>query len=97
MPGGRRRRLAREEGRGVPGVVGDQRDVAERRGPQSRQRVQTVEDATVEVDQAVAFVTGLARLQGEDQELLLVEAELDFLQVVESAKEETRAAIKTRR
>lgn len=53
--------------------------------------IQPRKELLIELHQPFVFVSTLLRLQREDQEVLLIEAEVDSLQVGERADEQTRA------
>ena len=74
-----------------PIVIRDERDSPERRRAHAGQVIQPRKELLIELHQPFVFVPALLRLQPEDQEVLLIEAEVDALQVVERADEQTRA------
>ena len=76
---------------GVPVVVRNQRDDAERRRPNSRNRLQALGESTIEVEEPLVLVARLGRLHREDEKPFLVEPELDVLEVEEGLDEEARS------
>ena len=72
-------------------VVRDHRCALERRGLHAGQAIQPVEQPLIELQQPLVLVTALLRLQLEAQEVLLVESQVDSLQVIKRAHEQTRA------
>ena len=84
-------RLAGQQDVVEPVVIRDERDFPERCRAHARQVVQPRKELLIELHQPFVFVPALLRLQPEEQEVLLIEAQVDALQVVERADEQTRA------
>ena len=74
-----------------PVVIRDERDAPERRRAHAGQVVQPRKELLIELQQPFVFVPALLRLQPEEQEVFLIEAQVDSLQIVERADEQTRA------
>ena len=53
--------------------------------------IQPLKDLLIELQQPFVFVPALLRLQAEEQKVLLIEAQVDLLQVVQRADEQSRA------
>src|SRR5215831_3249603 len=88
LPGGPFR-LTGEQDAVVIIVLRDERNASEGRCAHAWQVVQTIEEPLIELQQLLVFVTGLLRLQSEEQEVTLIKAKIDSLQVVERADEQT--------
>ena len=74
-----------------PVVIRDEFDARERRRAHFRQMVQPIEKLLVEPHQPFVSVTRSLGLKPEDQKVFLIEAELNSLQIVERADEQSRA------
>ena len=85
------RSLAGEQEVVEPIVIRDERDFPECGRAYAGQVIQPREELLIELQQPFVLISVLLRLQGEDQEVLLIEAEVDALQIVERADEQTCA------
>jgi hypothetical protein len=91
LPPGSRFRLAGQQDVKVPIIIRDERDLPECCRAHAGQVIQPRKELLIELQQLFVLVSALPRLQGEDQEVLLIEAQVDVLQIVESADEQTGA------
>src|SRR5689334_14563328 len=80
-----------------PIVIRQELDARERYGTYARQVVQPLKQLLVEPQQTLVFVAGLLGLQPEHQQVFRIEAELDVLEIVERADEQSRAGQQQRR